>query len=148
MLSLDTGSSETWVNPDCSTANTAGQTAECNANPIYNPTKSSTAEDAGVQFSLSYGKGSSSGEYFIDTFVVAGGSIPGMSFGYADTSEAMDAGILAVGYGVEVAGYYCLIDMMAYDGLIASRAFSLDLGSVDVTTASGKLNIYAQSVLV
>jgi hypothetical protein len=138
VLSLDTGSSETWVNPDCSTASTADQTAECNANPKYTPSKSSTSEDAQVPFSLAYGKGSSSGEYYIDTFVVAGGSIPGMSFGYADTSQFMDAGILAVGYGVEVAGYYCLIDMMVYDGLIASRAFSLDLGSVDVTTASGE----------
>jgi hypothetical protein len=117
----------------------ADQTTKCQANPIYDPNKSSTAEDTGYQFALYYGKGQSSGEYFIDNFVIAGGTITGMSFGYADASQYMYTGILAVGFGVEVAGYYCLIDMMAYDGLIQSRAFSLDLGSIDVETTSGQL---------
>lgn len=48
----------------------------------------------------------------------------------------MFAGILAAGYGVEIAGYYCLIDEMYLQGIINSRAFSLDLGNIDSAAGS------------
>lgn len=71
-LSLDTGSSETWVDPECSTANTPSQVAECKSYPVYDPYTSSTAVDQGSSFYLSYGKGFASGEYLTDNFNVGG----------------------------------------------------------------------------
>jgi len=46
----------------------------------------------------------------------------------------MATGIIAVGFGVEIAGYYCLVDEMYLQGLINSRAFSIDLGGIDSPT--------------
>jgi hypothetical protein len=71
-LILDTGSSETWVDPECSTASTAKQVLECESYPTYDPYNSSTAVDLGYTFDLSYGKGSASGEYLEDTFYIGG----------------------------------------------------------------------------
>jgi hypothetical protein len=72
---LDTGSSEAWVNPTCSQASTPYQVTECEAYPIYDPDTSSSAIDLGYPFSLSYGKGSSSGEYLEDDFLIGGTSL-------------------------------------------------------------------------
>jgi len=71
-LLLDTGSSVTWVDPECSTASTAYQVTECESYPTYDPYNSSTAVDLGYTFDLSYGKGSASGEYLEDTFFIGG----------------------------------------------------------------------------
>lgn len=46
----------------------------------------------------------------------------------------METGIIAVGFGVEITGYYCIIDQMYLQGVINSRAFSMDLGSKDTPT--------------
>ena len=48
----------------------------------------------------------------------------------------MTTDILGVCYGVEITGYYCVIDQMYLQGIIASRAFALDLGSVDSAAGS------------
>ena len=55
----------------------------------------------------------------------------------------MTTGILAVGYGYELTGYYCMIDQMYVQGIINSRAFSMDLGGVD--SPSGKLSAIPSS---
>ncbi|KAG4437437.1 hypothetical protein IFR05_007078 [Cadophora sp. M221] len=135
-LLLDTGSSETWVDPDCTTASSTHQQEECNSFPKYDPFTSSTALDAGYPFELAYGKGTASGEYLLDTFHVAGATITNLQFGWADTTASMFAGILATSYGYELAGYYCLLDEMYVQGIINSRAFSLDLGNVDSAAGS------------
>ncbi|PVH85072.1 acid protease [Cadophora sp. DSE1049] len=135
-LLLDTGSSETWVDPDCTTASTTHQQSECNSFPKYDPFTSSTALDAGYPFELAYGKGTASGEYLLDTVHVAGATITNLQFGWADTTTSMFAGILATSYGYELAGYYCLLDEMYVQGIINSRAFSLDLGNVDSAAGS------------
>jgi hypothetical protein len=67
--------------------------------------------------------------------ISAGASIQNLQFGWAGSSEYMTTGIIAVGFGEAIAGYPCLIDQMALQGIIHSRAFSLDLGGVD--TQSG-----------
>lgn len=53
----------------------------------------------------------------------------------------MTTGIVAVGFGVEIAGYYCIIDQMYLQGIINSRAFALDLGSVDSAAGSQHLSV-------
>ena len=67
-MSLDTGSSELWVDPVC--ANSYDPTF-CASLPVYYPNNSSTAVDVGLPFSISYGTGDVSGEYLTDT-VLAG----------------------------------------------------------------------------
>ena len=42
---------------------------------------------------------------------------------------------MGISWGVELIGYYNIIDQLALQGITNSRAFSLDLGSVD--TAEG-----------
>jgi hypothetical protein len=58
----------------------------------------------------------------------------------------MATGILAAGYGVEITGYYAVIDEMYLEGIINSRVFSLDLGSVD-SSPSGEWFISCQVCL-
>jgi hypothetical protein len=72
VLALDTGSSETWVNPTCATASTPNQVTECNNSPRYDPSKSSSYSEGYLDFSLSYGKGSAYGEYALDTITIGG----------------------------------------------------------------------------
>ena len=63
-----------------------------------------------------------------------------LQFGWASASSNMETGIIAVGFGVEIAGYYCMVDQMYLQGIINSRAFSMDLGGVDST--AGRENLY------
>jgi hypothetical protein len=42
---------------------------------------------------------------------------------------------MGISWGIELIGYYNIIDQLALQGITDSRAFSLDLGSVD--TAEG-----------
>jgi hypothetical protein len=57
-------------------------------------------------------------------------------FGLASETTELTNGLLAVGFGLEITLHDCIIDEMAYEMLIASRAFSLDLGGID--SPSGK----------
>lgn len=68
-VSLDTGSSELWVNPYC--AGSYNPTV-CDALPRYDPTNSSTAVDQDTTFDISYGTGDVEGEYWRDTVTLAG----------------------------------------------------------------------------
>jgi hypothetical protein len=72
-VALDTGSSDTWVDPTCSTSGPQSSIDLCNSFPVYNPTDSSTAIDIGLSMSLAYGLGTAEGEYFTDNFLVGGG---------------------------------------------------------------------------
>jgi hypothetical protein len=58
-------------------------------------------------------------------------------FGVASETTELSTGLLAVGFGQEILGHNGLIDEMAYEMLISSRAFSMDLGGID--SASGGL---------
>jgi Eukaryotic aspartyl protease len=141
---LDTGSNELWVNPDCSTALSAAQSTWCQGNPFYNPSQSSTVVDENVANTFNYGKGSVSGEYLKDTAWVSGVQVPNTIFLDASSSSDMAAGIWGTCFGAALNGqegniaYYGLLDLMYLDGIINSRAFSLDLMGVD--TAQGTLS--------
>lgn len=52
-------------------------------------------------------------------------------FGVASETMELTNGLLAVGFGLEITLHDCLIDEMVYEMLIASCAFSLDLGGID-----------------
>ena len=134
------------MDPTCANANTP---AYCEQFPVYDPNKSSTVSDSGEAMSLSYGSGSVSGEYLIDD-VVLGSKLTGLcirasantlkdaniqqqQFGWAETSQYTNNGIMGIGLGYGwTTDYYNIIDQLYVQGFTASRAFSLDLASIDV----------------
>jgi hypothetical protein len=69
---LDTGSSFTWVNPQCSTSGSADNEALCNSLPRYDQSKSSSAEDLFLVGTLTYGKGSVSLHFYNEKFSLGG----------------------------------------------------------------------------
>ncbi|KUJ08226.1 acid protease [Mollisia scopiformis] len=138
---LDTGSSELWVNPTCSSSYNP---TVCDELPRYDPALSSTSEDLDGTFDIAYGTGDVSGEYWWDTVSIAGVNVTTQRFGVADTSSFSILGILGVGlgYGFGYAGedeyyyYYEIIDRLYVEGFIAIRAFGLNLGSPTLSEGS------------
>ncbi|KAK0114816.1 hypothetical protein ONS95_014296 [Cadophora gregata] len=130
-LSLDTGSSETWVNPQCSTAGPQANIDLCNSFPTYSPNASSTALDFQQVTTLSYGKGTANVDYYSDVFNLGGATVTGQQFGVATSSSDLPVGLMGVGPGIELTGYPIIIDTLATQGVTNSRAFSLDLRSYE-----------------
>lgn len=66
LVDFDTGSSDLFLpGPDCDSS--------CSGHTTYDPSSSSTSNDVGKTFSLSYGDGSTvSGEQYTDTVTIAG----------------------------------------------------------------------------
>ncbi|KAL5527800.1 hypothetical protein ACEPAG_6601 [Sanghuangporus baumii] len=85
-VDFDSGSSDLFLpGPDC------GQT--CQGHTIYDPSKSSTSQDAGQNFQLAFGDGSTvQGEQFTDTVAIGGltatNQAVGASTQYSDGFEA------------------------------------------------------------
>lgn len=128
-LQLDTGSSDTWVNPTCSGAQ---DPTLCNSYPAWNVGKSSTWQDTQDPIDSVYGSGSVQGEYLTDDFILgADTTISQQQFGYAFQSTILNSGLLGMGIGKLLTGYDTVIDSLAAQGQINSPVFSLDLGSVD-----------------
>jgi hypothetical protein len=130
-VQLDTGSSELWVDPDCSTADGTSAQSFCNAEPKYDSSTSTTAVDLLTTFSLSYGKGSASGDYFTDDMAFGSAKIKAQQFGVASTSSLMTVGILGVGPHTPDFNYPSVIETLATQKQTNSVAFSLDLRSVN-----------------
>ncbi|KUJ08970.1 acid protease [Mollisia scopiformis] len=133
-VDLDTGSNELWVNPLCSTSY---YPAGCTANGVYNPGSSSTSHDLGTPFSISYGIGSVSGTYYTDNMTMGDASIRQQQFGDAATSQQMMQGILGIAWGNGVdTNYNNVIDNLKAQGITQSRAFGLNLASIDSPTGA------------
>lgn len=156
---LDTGSFELWVNPNCSAVSPQGQfsavsTALCEASGQYDPSASTTSVALNQSFSARYGKGAASGTYFSDKLEIAGIAINDQHFAVANSSSLYPTGIIGLGpdpYGgfndskpdvgrnlnTYMANPYSLIlNSMASQGLINSRAFSLDMGNLQDPSGS------------
>src|SRR5436190_7114881 len=71
-VSLDTGSSDTWVDPDCSKSGGPENINFCNSLPIYNPSTSTTSVDLVQSNDLKYGKGEAVVELYTDNFLLGG----------------------------------------------------------------------------
>jgi hypothetical protein len=63
---IDTGSSELWVNPTCSTAGSTVTTAFCNSLPVFNTKTSTSLKDLQATGRIDYGKGGVDLEYYTD----------------------------------------------------------------------------------
>lgn len=153
---LDTGSFELWVNPNCSLAATGSQynTDLCEITGRYNPTLSNTSVKLDQDYTATYGKGSTNGSYYSDTVEVGGLSVKDQHFAVASNSESNPLGILGIGpdpyggynmsepdIGVDLDTYMenpysLLLTSMVSQGLINTRAFSLDMGGLDNATGA------------
>jgi len=70
----------------------------------------------------------------MDDFTLgAGTKLNEQQFGYAWSTVGLNSGLLAVGPGMALTGYPTVIDSLVFQNIISSQAFSLNLGSVDLT---------------
>ncbi|KAK3303659.1 aspartic peptidase domain-containing protein [Chaetomium strumarium] len=128
-LILDTGSPDTWVNPSCATANVP---ADCRAFAQFDYTKSTSLNETGVEDILVYGIGNATIQYVYETVTIGSATIENQIIGIATESHSIPLGILGVSPPVQGQNEYpYVLDTMAEQGLINSRAFSLDLRGVD-----------------
>lgn len=129
-LILDTGSPDLWVNPTCETANVP---KECGQYPQFDYTKSTSLKTTGFADILSYGKGNASIEYITDTITIGSTKVKDQILGVNFESYDIPLGILGLSPPMDPSdpeNYPFLLDTMAAEGIIKSRAFSLDLRSV------------------
>ncbi|KUI58707.1 putative aspartic-type endopeptidase OPSB [Cytospora mali] len=137
-LLLDTGSSDVWV---------PGYMANlCEECPSFNSSDSSTFIDIGEgDFDIAYVDGSySKGDYFKDTFEIAGATVSNLTMGLG-TNTTLTYGVVGVGYKYSEAiveteslssAYPNLPLAMVNQGLIATNAYSLWLNDLDASTGS------------
>ncbi|KOS21952.1 Candidapepsin [Escovopsis weberi] len=146
---VDTGSSELWVNPDCAHARSPALTKQCQSFGRYDPSRSKTPPIGpfGGE-SIQYGDVSDpltvtsvNVRYFLDNVSFGGAQIKNQTFGVVVSSQGQAQGIL--GLAPDVHGgfngtlpYSLLLNTMAEQGLISSRAFSLDLRHFDSQTGA------------
>ncbi|KAL7945577.1 acid protease [Trichoderma barbatum] len=127
-VNFDTGSSELWVNPVCSKATDPDF---CASFGRYN--QSTTFVDAKAPGGIKYGTGFVDFNYGYDYVQLGSLKINQQLFGVATDSEFASVGIL--GAGPDLSGwtspYPFVIDNLATQGLIKSRAFSLDIRGLD-----------------
>ncbi|KAJ4305954.1 hypothetical protein N0V88_000744 [Collariella sp. IMI 366227] len=131
---LDTGSPDTWINPVCETANVP---EDCFAAARFDASKSKTLNSTGVQDILRYGIGNATIEYVYETVSIGSATISNQIIGVASESHSIPLGIL--GMSPPLTGeneYPYILDTMVDQGLIKSRAFTLDLRGVDNPTGA------------
>lgn len=141
-LSIDTGSSDLWVNSAQSSLCASAQN-ECEGG-TYSRSSSSTSKLVNNNFNISYVDGSgATGEYLTDTLGFGGVTLSNFQFGLGvDSSSSM--GVLGIGYPInEVqvnrAGgqpYPNLPQALLNAGHINTNAYSLWLNDLDASTGS------------
>ena len=142
-LHLDTGSSDMWVNTADSELCSVPQNP-CRAGGTYDPDDSSTSEDGGAVFNISYADGSGAvGSYVMDTFRIGSVSLADFQFGVGEQSTSQ-RGILGIGYAnneVQVLrdgddAYDNLPLKLKSDGHIESAAYSIYLNDLEARRGS------------
>lgn len=142
-VEIDTGSSELWVNANCSTAPTDfGEQQICEGIPTYDPTKSTSVKGPIGSSQIVYG---STGEnltgvdldYYLDTIDFGNGlTLTGQQFGVAENSLGLASGIMGLspnqysGFAVNQS-YLLVLDSLVAQNQINSRAYSLNLGHIN-----------------
>ncbi|KAK4244329.1 aspartic peptidase domain-containing protein [Corynascus novoguineensis] len=133
-LIVDTGSPNTWVNPQCETSN---QPSDCRRFPQFDYSESSSINVTNYVDVLRYGLGSARIQYVYETLSIGSATITDQLIGIALESESIPLGILGLSPPVQgVNEYPYILDTMVDQGLIRSRAFSLDLRGVDNPTGA------------
>lgn len=151
---LDTGSFELWVNPDCSKAapyigadvppdDVLHSPDFCKSIGRYDPALSPTAKNLQQGGHLLYGDNATVDfNSYTDNVRIGSLEISEQQFGVANASHSYAVGMMGMGPNVDY-GYNSssklhnlVLDSMASQGLIASRAFSLDLRKYGDKTGS------------
>ncbi|KAF5252636.1 hypothetical protein FANTH_2531 [Fusarium anthophilum] len=127
-VNLDTGSAELWVNPVCSKAQ---QPAFCESFGHFG--ESSTYVNLNTTGGVVYGTGYAYWNYGYDHVVVGSANIRNQVFGVAYDSSFTSVGIMGAAPDLNGwdAPYPLVIDSMVKQGLIKSRALSLDIRTLD-----------------
>ncbi|KAI0192393.1 aspartic peptidase domain-containing protein [Xylaria flabelliformis] len=139
---IDLFANNLWLNPDCYRSYS---TDSCYANGKYDPDASTSAGDLDCsqpwEFSNSYG--GASGCYVDDDIqfaglCVSGANLEDVQVGIANKSFDQDAGRLGLGFGCRGEGNISLVDELKSQGLIATRQFSIALGSANPSAGTGE----------
>ncbi|RFU81125.1 secreted aspartic ase [Trichoderma arundinaceum] len=143
------GSSELWVNPDCSTAPSQMQAQQCETLGRYNPRRSRTPPVGPFgSEEINYGDPSDSSTqtsvditYYADTLSFGRIQVRNQTFGVVTASEGQSQGIMGLAPDVRDGfpgdePYSLLLNTMADQGVIASRVFALDLRHSDSETGA------------
>ncbi|RSM09582.1 hypothetical protein CDV31_007688 [Fusarium ambrosium] len=139
LVQVDTGSAYLWVNANCSSAPTAfDQQKFCKSVPRYDPGASSSVEGPIGSRTLGYGSGEEIIGAIVDVYedavTVGAAKIKTQRFGVASNSLGLPVGIMGLGPVFNETfdfrePYALVLDSLAVDNIIASRAYSLALGS-------------------
>ena len=137
-VQLDTGSSDLWVNPNCANAGSQVSIDFCNSLPRFDSTKSTSFVDLGSSYTLVYGGGSATIEWVTDDVTIGGSEVQAQRFGVATNGDREPFGILGVGPKTfsSQPDYPYFIDTLAAQGFTQSRAFGLDIRSIDAADGS------------
>ncbi|KAK4160249.1 aspartic peptidase domain-containing protein [Cladorrhinum sp. PSN259] len=146
ILDFDTGSSETWVSPQCG-SNSWNPAYEdlCRKLGSYIPEQSETVIDINSTYPpqfVSYGSGEALLTFYKDSIsfsdanAVSSDEIAALDtrvqFGLAKWSSGMMSGIFGAGYGIGYnQNYSGIIDEMYQQGLIRDKDIGVAVGSVD-----------------
>ncbi|PHH85630.1 hypothetical protein CDD83_147 [Cordyceps sp. RAO-2017] len=127
-VNFDTGSDELWVNPVCQKSS---DPAFCQSFGRFNG--SQTFVDLKRNGTINYGTGFANLEYGYDYVDVGSARISQQLFGVATESEFAVTGILGAGPSLDGwnSPYPTVIDNLAKQGFTQSRAFSLDIRSLE-----------------
>ncbi|CAG9976775.1 unnamed protein product [Clonostachys byssicola] len=146
LVQLDTGSSEMWVNANCSAAPTAlNQKELCDKVPVYKVNNSSTAAGPLGSGQIQYGIGEQlTGvrfNYYQDTIDIGGIEIKDQIFGVAWASANVPIGILGLGPDLDRGfalneSHPLVLDAMAQSKSISSRVYSVGLGGANEAEGS------------
>ncbi|KAF7896975.1 uncharacterized protein EAF01_009378 [Botrytis porri] len=146
-LTIDTGSSDTWLVANTAASCTGVGLPEKNGSaPVlcetpYNPNTSSTVElnITTDKFNIEYVNGDKAkGPYIADTLVLGNATIKSLQMGLANDTN-IQLGLLGLGYSISEASdtiYPNIIDELVSQHLISTRAYSLYLDSQDSATGS------------
>ncbi|KAH8902014.1 acid protease [Coniochaeta sp. PMI_546] len=138
---IDTGSSDFWVNPTCSAA--PNQVEFCNSFPRFDYTASSTINDTGSSFRLSYGKGSALVEYVTDVVTLGSVVLEDQIFGINTDSNDIPLGILGLAPYLGGSVIFGGIDTKKYLGNLEKRAI---IPSSSAPLGTNRYWIYLTSV--
>ncbi|KAL6818048.1 acid protease [Trichoderma sp. SZMC 28013] len=134
-LLFDTGSSELWVNPNC---NKASNPSLCQQLGHFDSARSSAFNDTGIKPVIGYGSGYVNMTYDYEAVKIDSAKLRNQLFGVVFDGEPENCGI--IGAGANLRGwddpYPTFINTLAQQGFTNSRAYSLDLRSIETQRGS------------
>ncbi|KAI8676303.1 hypothetical protein LRP88_10687 [Fusarium phalaenopsidis] len=146
LVQVDTGSAYLWVNANCSSAPTAfDQQKFCQSVPRYDLAASSSVEGPIGSRTLGYGSGpeviGAIVDVYEDAVTVGNAKIMTQRFGVASNSLGLPVGIMGLGPVFNATfdfrePYALVLDSLAVNNIISSRAYSLALGSASDESGS------------